>query len=147
MTSRTGSLAVRAVIHLARLPAGEYAGAAGLAEEIDAPQNYLGKLLQTLSRTGLLASRKGAGGGFRLARDPGEITLRDILEPVEHLDRWEGCFLGQPTCSPENACAVHARWAALRDEYLGLLRDTTIADLASFPTQDPPVTINRRPSA
>jgi Rrf2 family protein len=115
------------MVHLALLSPGEFSGAGHLAEAIDAPQNYLGKLLQTLSRAGLLESRKGVGGGFRLARDPGAITLREILEPIEHLDRWEGCFLGMPECSDDEPCAVHDRWGELRAAYLAFLAETTIA--------------------
>jgi Rrf2 family protein len=117
------------MVRLALMSNGGFAGAGRLAEEIDAPQNYLGKLLQTLSRAGLLTSRKGVGGGFRLARDPETITLRDILEPIEHLDRWDGCFLGLPECSDDDPCAVHDRWAALRDGYLEFLTETTLASV------------------
>lgn len=115
------------MVQLALLSNGAFAGASRLAEAIDAPQNYLGKLLQTLSRAGLLTSRKGVGGGFRLARDPEKITLRDILEPIEHLERWEECFLGLPDCSDEDPCAVHDRWGELRDRYLEFLTETTLA--------------------
>ena len=117
------------MVQLALLSPGEFAGAGRLAEAIDAPQNYLGKLLQALSRTGLLESRKGVGGGFRLARDPGAISLREILEPVEHLERWEGCFLGLPACSDDEPCAVHDRWGELRTAYLTFLSETTIASV------------------
>ena len=55
MISKTGLHAVRAILALARLRDGEFAGAASVAREIGAPQNYLGKLLQTLARCGLVA--------------------------------------------------------------------------------------------
>ena len=68
MLSKTGLHAVRAIVALARLPGGAYAGAGRIAQEISAPQNYLGKLLQSLADEGLVESQKGLGGGFRLAR-------------------------------------------------------------------------------
>jgi len=129
VTSRTGAHAIRAMVQLALLSPGEFAGTARLAEVIDAPQNYLGKLLQTLSRSGLLESRKGVGGGFRIAGDPETISLRQILEPIEHLERWEGCFLGLPECSDDEPCAVHDRWGELRTAYLTFLSETTIASV------------------
>lgn len=49
MISKTGLHAMRAMLALSRLPEGAYAGAASVAPEIGAPQNYLGKLLQTLA--------------------------------------------------------------------------------------------------
>jgi Rrf2 family protein len=116
---------------LARLPEGAYAGAAKIAREIGAPQNYLGKLLQTLARAELVHSQKGLGGGFCLARPPEEISLFDVVEPIEHISRWSGCILGHPTCSEELPCAIHHRWKKVRDAYLNLLQRTTIADLVA----------------
>jgi Rrf2 family protein len=130
MITRTGIHALRALTELAELPDSNRLGSASLAERIDAPPNYLGKLLQNLAREGLVESRKGSSGGFRLARDPGTIRLIDVLEPIEQVSRWDGCFLGRPVCSEDDPCAIHERWAALRDSYLGLMTTTTIADLA-----------------
>src|SRR5262249_13140948 len=129
--SKTGLHAVRAVVALARLPEGAYAGAARIAHEIGAPQNYLGKLLKSLAEEGLLESQKGLGGGFRLARAPQDISLFDVVEPIEHISRWSGCILGRPECSEANPCAIHTRWKAVRDTYLRMLQRTTVAELAA----------------
>ena len=127
--SKSGVHAIRALSALAKLRDGEWAGAATVAEGIDAPRNYLGKLLQALSKAGLVKSQKGLGGGFRLARPPGSISLHDVVEPVDQLDRWSDCFLGMSQCSGKNPCVVHNEWGRIRAEYLGLLRKTTIEDL------------------
>ena len=66
---------------------------------------------------------------FRLSRDPRTLTLLDIVEPIEQISRWEGCFLGGSECSDDAPCAVHARWGALREQYIALLSETTVADL------------------
>src|SRR5262249_53746588 len=131
MLSKTGLHAVRAVVALAKLPEGAYAGAARIAQEIGAPQNYLGKLLKALGEEGLLESQKGLGGGFRLARDPRQISLLDVVEPIEHISRWSGCILGRPECSEADPCAIHDRWKAVRDAYLQMLQRTTIAELVA----------------
>lgn len=131
MITKTGMHALRAMVALAQLNEGEHAGAGRIAREIGAPQNYLGKLLQTLARAGLLQSQKGLGGGFCLARDPAEITLYDVVEPIEHLDRWASCILGRPACSEEAPCAIHHQWKGVRDAYLLMLHQTTIADLVT----------------
>jgi Rrf2 family protein len=129
--TKTGLHAVRALVALAKLPAGSYAGAARIAHEIGAPQNYLGKLLKALAREGLVESQKGLGGGFRLTRDPQSITLLDVVEPIEHVSRWAGCILGRPECSDAEPCAIHNRWKAVRDAYLAMLRRTTLAELVA----------------
>jgi Rrf2 family iron-sulfur cluster assembly transcriptional regulator len=129
MISKTGIHAVRALATLAELPEGVYVGAGQLAAEIDAPRNYLGKLLKTLADEGLVESQKGKGGGFRLARHRGAISLFDVVEPIEHVSRWSGCFIGRAQCSDATPCAVHQKWGNVRDVYLQFLRETTIADL------------------
>lgn len=129
MLSKTALHAILAMTALGELEEGTYAGAAALAERINAPPNYLGKLLQSLARAGLVSSRKGLGGGFRLTRPAREITLMDVLEPLEDVGRWSGCFLHRRACRDAKPCAVHAEWRELRQRYLHLLRKTTIADL------------------
>jgi Rrf2 family protein len=131
MLSKTGLHAVRAMVALARLPEGAYAGASRIAQEIGAPQNYLGKLLKALAAEGLVESQKGLGGGFRLVRDPKEISLLDVVEPIEHVSRWSGCILGWPECSENDPCAIHNRWKAVRSAYLQMLQRTTIAELVA----------------
>jgi Rrf2 family protein len=129
MMTRSGLHAVRALAALARLPDGAYAGAAGIARDIGAPPNYLSKLLQGLAREGLVRSQKGLGGGFRLARDPKQITLLDVVGPIEEVGRWTGCVLGHRDCSDDAPCAIHQRWKQVRTAYLHMLGRTTIADL------------------
>lgn len=131
MLSKTGLHAVRAVVALAKLPQGAFAGAARIAQEIGAPQNYLAKLLKSLAEEGVVESQKGLGGGFRLARAAREISLLDVVEPIERISRWSGCVLGRAECGEADPCAIHNRWKAVRDGYLRMLQRTTIAELVA----------------
>ena len=130
MISRTGRHAVLALAYMAKRPGSSLVGAGAIAREVGAPRNYLGKLLRPLTSEGLVRSQKGKGGGFRLARPAGEITLFDVVEPIEHASRWEGCFLGRKKCSGSAPCALHERWKELRNAYLRFLKNTTVADVA-----------------
>lgn len=130
MLSNTALYAVKATGELARLGDNEYVGAALVAERIGAPPNYLGKLLQTLTQHDVVLSRKGTGGGFRLARDPREISLYDVVEPIDKVSRWNGCFLGNACRGDENGCAIHHRWGPVRNAYMSLLRESTVAEVA-----------------
>jgi Rrf2 family protein len=94
LVSKTALHAIRALCALAKLPKGKRAGAAFIAEAIGAPPNYLGKLLQGLSRQGLVESKKGLNGGFCLAVTPESITLKDVVDPIDQTDRWSECLLG-----------------------------------------------------
>lgn len=130
MISKTAVHALNAVVELAGLPENEYCGAAKLADHIRAPQNYLGKLLQTLSQAGVVLSQKGMGGGFRLARRAEEIRLLDVVDPIDHISKWSRCLMSQDNCSEDHPCAMHTRWAVVRDAYFKMLTDSTIADVA-----------------
>jgi len=130
MLSKTAVHTVSALAELAEQPPGMCVGAAEIARAIAAPQNYLGKLLKNLADVGLVESQKGKGGGFRLARDASEISLFDVVDPVDRVSKWSGCFLGRGQCSDEEPCSVHRQWEKVRDVYLNFLHETTIADLA-----------------
>lgn len=130
MISKTALHALKAVAALAERP-GEFQGASSIAVRIDAPQNYLGKLLQGLIQSGIVSSQKGKGGGFQLARTPEEISLFDVVEPFDHVSRWEGCFMGKAACSAASPCAMHDQWVAIRNGYLKMLRESTVADIVA----------------
>jgi Rrf2 family protein len=144
MLSRSSLHALRALTQLARLEPGTFLGASRLGQSIGAPQNYLGKLLQVLAQQGLVESRLGLGGGYSLARSADDISLFDVVDPIDHVSRWNNCFLGHPVCSDQSACAVHERWAQLRDHYLSFLRQTTIAGIAQ---SGEPLTLPPNPGA
>lgn len=129
MLTKTSKQVINALIEMAKLPEGEYAGVGVIAPKIEAPQNYLGKVLQILASTGIIVSQKGLGGGFRLARTPKEIRLFDVVEPLENVTAWSVCALKNQKCSEKNPCPVHHQWKVVKDNYLSFLKKTTIADL------------------
>jgi len=128
--SKTAIQATLALAVMAELDPGEFAGAAHIAERIGAPRNYLGKMLKQLAAHGLLESQKGLRGGFRLALPARKISLYDIAEPLDRVSRWNGCLLGRAECDEKAPCALHDRWAKIRERYLRFLKSTTVADLA-----------------
>ena len=68
------------------------------------------------------------GGGFQLARKPREITFYDVIEPIDHVSRWEGCIMGKKSCSSDSPCALHNKWEKVRETYLVMLKESTLAD-------------------
>jgi Rrf2 family transcriptional regulator, iron-sulfur cluster assembly transcription factor len=133
MLSKTSTLVINALIELAKLPADRREGAESLARKIRAPRNYLGKLLQSLATRGFLDSQRGLHGGFQLKKNPGNIKLYEIVEPIDNATLWSGCALGLKKCSDANPCAVHHRWKVIKEAYLDFLKNTTIADLIQSP--------------
>jgi Rrf2 family protein len=131
MINTTSLQTIKALVELAKLESGRCEGIARIAQRIHAPQNYLAKTVQGLVSEGLVISQKGLNGGFRLAQKPSEINLYQIVDAVEGLSSWEGCFLGNETCSRKTACLVHDRWGKARAVYTDFLKKTTLADLIS----------------
>ena len=131
MLTQSGIHAIRAVVALAEMPEAAYCGVPEIARSTGSPRNYLGKILLQLSRHGLVESRKGLGGGFRLARPAAQIRLIDVMASIEDVSRWSACVFTSGICSDTNPCMVHTRWSRAREAFLSFLRDTTIAELAT----------------
>lgn len=115
---------------LATAGRGEFVGTAKIAGETGAPANYLGKLLRQLARNGLVQSRKGLGGGFRIAKPACDIPLYDVVASIDDVARWRNCVLGRGECSDDDPCPVHDRWVPVRASYLSLLTNTRLSDIA-----------------
>jgi Rrf2 family protein len=127
--STTARHALRAVLILAQRQDEDWIPAQEIAAALDAPPNYLSKVLRILARRGLLESVRGPRGGFRLSVPAGEISVADVLEHVDDAPRSTICLLGVRPCDLNNPCTAHDRWVELRAAVLGPLRRTTIADL------------------
>jgi Rrf2 family iron-sulfur cluster assembly transcriptional regulator len=129
--SRSSEYAIRALVHVAALPTGEYAMAKNIAAESGAPAHFLAKILQDLARDGFLKSSKGPRGGFRLRPAAAEISLLQIIEAVDGAGRYDRCPAGSPECNERVACGMHDSWMVLRSRIIDYLEGTSIADLAN----------------
>src|SRR5512146_3148413 len=97
--SRSAEYAIRAFVHLAQVPEGEYAMVKNIAEQEEMPAHFLAKILQQLARKGLLRSCKGPTGGFALRAEPSEISLLNIVEAFDGLALYQKCRSGFSECS------------------------------------------------
>lgn len=91
MFSTRDAYGLKALVELARQPAGEALQSREIAARQGIPQAYLDQLLVSLRRAGLVKSVRGAGGGYLLAFDPGVLTVADALKPLGNglfEDRW-----------------------------------------------------------
>lgn len=100
-----------------------------IAKATRVPESYLRKVMQLLARAGLVASHRGARGGFSLARDAAEISLRDIVEAVDGSLPSYSCVKEKRRCI-EVPCPVSAAFEAARRKMGEALSKTTIGDLA-----------------
>jgi Rrf2 family protein len=103
--SQTAEYALRAVVWLASHP-GRPLTAQQIADSTRVPAGYLAKVLQGLSRAGLLHSQRGLGGGFTLARSTAELSVWDVVQAVDPIRRIHECPLGLEVHS-KRLCALH----------------------------------------
>jgi Rrf2 family protein len=100
-----------------------------LAEAVDVPQNYMGKILHELARAGILKSARGKRGGFVLGVPASKLTLLKVASRFDNLGRGRRCLLGRPECRDRNPCPAHHRWREIADQIATFFRETTVADL------------------
>jgi Rrf2 family protein len=131
--SQTAEYALRAVVLLADRDSTAPARVGELAATLGIPQNYLSKTLNALARTGVLASTRGKGGGFRLARPAASVTLLEVIDPFDHFSTGRSCLMGKGECSDIDSCAAHATWKSVAAQVVGFFAKTTLADLQKDP--------------
>jgi Rrf2 family iron-sulfur cluster assembly transcriptional regulator len=121
--------AIHGLIYLARTGEEKSVLLADIAAAIKVPKEYMRKIFQMLTRSGLVAGRRGAGGGYRLARPAEELTLRDVVEAVEGSLPLYGCLHMRRHCELALTCPVQKAFDAAREKMAEVLQDTTIRDL------------------
>jgi Rrf2 family iron-sulfur cluster assembly transcriptional regulator len=133
--STRGRYAVMAMVDLAtRQSLGCECGPVCLAEIASSQQlslAYLEQLFARLRRAGLVASARGPGGGYRLARDSDRISMADILAAVDEPIRATRCDETSGPCIPTLAerCQTHELWAELGRQIGLFLGGVTLADV------------------
>ena len=137
MFSTRAEYGVRVMVDLARrggvepVPLGEIADGEGL------PLAYLEHLVARLRRAGLIESRRGARGGYLLARPPAEITMAEVVEALEGSIAPIECISSGPDgtirCSresdPDHVCTTKLLWTRVRASIIDTLRETTLDEL------------------
>lgn len=120
---------LQAVLFLAARQANEVVPADEIAGKLNIPKEFVSKILQNLTESGLVYSRKGKAGGFALAKDSRMIRLIDIVAAIDGLGMFNSCVLGFPNCSPEHPCQLHDKWGVLRSQAYEMLTDQTLDQL------------------
>lgn len=129
--STKGDYGLRALIELAhRYGDGKPTQSGEVAARQAIPESYLEQLLATLRRAGFLRSVRGPQGGHSLARPPEQILVSDVIESLEGPIMVVDCLDETNGCAKDGGCAQSEMWAAVRDAIIGVLSNTTIADLA-----------------
>lgn len=104
--------------------------AAEIADARELPRPLVAKVLARLSQAGITTGTTGPTGGYRLARDPGQVSLHDIVSTFEPVDVRPMCPFGPNWCDHGPICPLHDAFAEagakiddfLREHHLGAFR-------------------------
>ena len=120
--TQEGDYAFRVVLYLSKMGLDKRIEAKTIADAERIPLRFLLKLLRKLGMAGIVKSYRGVGGGYALAREPGQITLKEVLEAIEGPIYINRCLYDPEFCNMKRAgyCKVHQ---ALEKIQLGLVQD------------------------
>ncbi len=129
MISQTAEYALRAVVDLA-YHHGESRTTLQISKATHVPADYLAKILQDLNRKELVRSQRGPGGGFTLMRSPESITVFDVLEAVDPVQRIRTCPLGLKE-HKSRLCPLHRRLDEAMSRVEQAFRETSITEVTA----------------
>ncbi len=109
----------------------ESSSAKGIADTYGIPLALLSKILQKLAKNGFLQSEHGTNGGYKLARDPRDITALEVIRSIDGPIFLTACFTEHGYCCHTDKCIVRDPLQKIHEGILRLLGSTTIADMTT----------------
>lgn len=131
--SLRGEYALRALLVLGLQYSKPVVRVSIISDQQRIPKRYLEQILNDLKSAGVVESRRGMAGGYRLARPPEEITLAEVIRHMEGALAPVGCvserLYEKCSCPDESRCAIRSVMKEIRDAVVAIAEGTTIADL------------------
>ncbi|MBI4578793.1 MAG: Rrf2 family transcriptional regulator [Planctomycetes bacterium] len=137
MISRTAEYALRAIVCLADKK-GTPLTTQQIAETTRVPAGYLSKVLQALGRAGLVVSQRGLHGGFTLGVSPAALSVLDVINAVDPIQRIRQCPLGLKSHG-EQLCPLHRRLDNAMEMVERAFGQSTVAELLAEPNRSRPL--------
>ena len=126
---RNTDYTLRAMVNLAKHYGDRAVSTRTIADDEDIPYQLACKLMQRLHKNRLVESCMGPKGGFRLSRDPSEISLLEVIEAIQGTPRLNKCLLGVDTCPRKPTCPVSRKLAGLQAYIGSYLGSITLSEL------------------
>ena len=129
MFTKTCEYGIRAVMFVAQKSRpGIKIGVKEIANGINAPEHFVAKVLQDLSRKGILQSVKGPNGGFYLDDRSRKYTIADVVRAIDGDQLFTRCGLGLKYCSARRPCPLHDEFMLIRNQMREMLERSTVGD-------------------
>lgn len=126
--STRGKYGLYAMYYLAR-HAGEGPQTLNSISTVGVPKQYLEQILGNLRRAGLVSTVRGAQGGYQIATQPEETSLRDIIDAVEGPIELSSCANGEGACQKSGTCPVRRVWQKATDSINAELEKIHLSDM------------------
>jgi Rrf2 family protein len=131
--SLRGAYALRALLVLGLSYGEDVVRIKAISEQQNIPKKFLDQILNDLKSIGVVASRRGAAGGYRLAQPPNEIYLATVVRHIEGALAPVSCasdrFYERCTCPDESRCPIREVMREVRQAVVEIMEQTTVADL------------------
>ena len=129
--NNTTKYAIRIVNYINRYSSDEKLYSARvLAEKLNINYKFLTTIMTKLVKAEILLSIRGKEGGFKLAKEPAEIFLMDIIEVFDDSFKRDACLLGiDVKCDEKKRCFLHDKWLKPKKEIYELFEGTSLADI------------------
>jgi Rrf2 family protein len=127
--SKKCEIALQAVLFLSAQDDNLLFNATQISEKLNVPKEFVSKILQTLTSSAIVGSKKGNSGGFYLNQSAEHIRLIDIVSAIDGMEVFHKCVLGFAGCNMSEPCPVHDNWGKLRNDTYEMLNNSTLAEL------------------
>ncbi|MBS1506360.1 MAG: Rrf2 family transcriptional regulator [Bacteroidetes bacterium] len=132
MFSKACEYAIRASLYISMKSVdGSKLGIKEIAKEIDSPVHFTAKILQSLSREGIISSVKGPNGGFYLDPRSKPIALNAIVKAIDGDNILHSCSLGLKECSDKFPCPIHNDIKTYKERLRKIMKEKTLQHLAN----------------
>ncbi len=128
--SRPCEYALRAITYMGTRTGEGMIRVQEIAQAEGLPAPFLAKVLQQLTRAGILNSVKGPRGGFGFSRPPDKISVFEVVAAVDGTEAFDRCAVGLAECADDSPCPLHDTWKPLRLRITEYLTNLTVSDLA-----------------
>ena len=129
LVRRNTGYGLRALVHMATGSADDSFTAEDLAEAAETTVEFMHKILQDLRHAGIVASKRGPHGGFRLVTGPGQVSLLAVVEALQGPLTVNRCVMGLDICHRAETCPLRPTWVKVQRDMEQALSDTTLADI------------------
>lgn len=134
MLSKKSKYAINALVYLAKRKEAGPTLIAEIAEKQNIPQKFLEAILLDLKRNGILASKRGKGGGYYMLKNPDEVNLADVMRlfdgPIAFIpcvthNYYEAC----EECNNESICGIRDVFFEVRNKTVEILKRATLKEI------------------